>query len=51
MILSAVALGVAGSVSVALMTAVNFALASDFRWMLFGVSGLWLAAVSAAVLA
>ena len=46
-----VALGVAGSVSVGLMTGVNFALKSDFRWMLFGVSGIWLAGTLAATLA
>jgi hypothetical protein len=36
-----------GALTVALMSAVNFALGSDFRWLLLGPPAVWLAAVYA----
>lgn len=44
-----VALAVAGASGVGLMSAVNFALHSDFRWLLLAPALLWLAAVAALV--
>jgi hypothetical protein len=44
-----VALALAGATSIGLMAVVNFAIRSDFRWALFAASGLWVAAIAAAV--
>ena len=44
-----VALALAGGASIGLMTAVNFAIRSDFRWMLLGTAVLWTAAVALAL--
>ena len=43
-------LAAAGGGSVALMTAVNFSIRSQFRWLLLVVVGLWLAGLIAALL-
>lgn len=37
---------VAGSVSIGWMSAVNFIIASDYKWPLFGVAVLWAASLS-----
>jgi hypothetical protein len=39
----------AGLVSIGLMSAINFALDSDFKWFLAAVAGLWLIALSTRV--
>lgn len=44
-----IALAFAGAASTGLMTAVNFTLRSDFRWVLLAVSGLSAAATAAAI--
>ena len=44
-----VALAIAGATSIGLMAVVNFAIRSDFRWALLGATGLWVAAIAAAV--
>jgi len=44
-----IVLGIAGATSIGLMTVVNFAIRSDFRWALLAASGLWVAAIAAAV--
>ena len=41
-----VALALAGAASIGVMAAVNFAIRSDFRWMLLGVAVLWAAAIA-----
>ncbi len=38
-------LGISGAFTVVLMSAINFALASDFRWVLLIPALLWLAAL------
>ena len=42
-------LALAGFTSIGLMTAVNFAINSNFRWALLAACGLWIAATVAAV--
>jgi len=42
-----VVFGLAGVFSVALMSGVNFAIGSDFRWLLVAPAALWLAALLA----
>jgi hypothetical protein len=42
---TAVALGVTGALTLGLMSAVNFALHSDFRWLLLGPPVLWALAI------
>jgi len=44
-----IVLGIAGATSIGLMTVVNFAIRSDFRWALLAASGLWVVAIAAAV--
>ena len=44
-----VVLTLAGATSIGLMAVVNFAIRSDFRWVLLGASGLWVVAAAAAV--
>ena len=41
---------VSGATSIGAMTATNFVLGSDFRWMLLGVALFWIAALSLYVL-
>jgi hypothetical protein len=38
---AAIAAGVAGALSIGLMTAVNFVIESDFKWVLSGIAALW----------
>jgi hypothetical protein len=42
-------LAVTGATSMGLMTAVNFAIRSAFRWLLLAAFGLWVAATAAAL--
>ena len=44
-----VLLGIAGALSVGLMSAVNFALGSDFRWLLILPAGIWALGLALAV--
>ena len=44
-----VALALAGAASIGLMAAVNFAIRSDFRWLLLGAAALWAAATAVAL--
>ena len=44
-----VVLALAGVTSIGLMAVVNFAFRSDFRWVLLGATGLWVAASAAAI--
>lgn len=39
----------AGVTSIGLMTVVNFAIRSDFRWVLLAACGLWVAAIGASI--
>ena len=43
-----IVLAIAGATSIGLMTVVNFAIRSDFRWVLLAAGGLWVAAIGAA---
>ena len=43
-----IVLAITGATSIGLMTVVNFAIRSDFRWALLAASGLWVAAIGAA---
>lgn len=44
-----VVLALAGATSIGLMAVVNFMIRSDFRWALLGATGLWVAALAAAI--
>jgi hypothetical protein len=44
-----VVLELAGATSIGLMTVVNFAIRSDFRWVLLAACGLWVAAIGASI--
>ena len=39
---AAIGVSIGGAVSIGLMAAVNFAIASDFKWVILGVALLWL---------
>lgn len=43
-----VVLAIAGATSIGVMTVMNFAIRSDFRWVLLAACGLWVAAIGAA---
>lgn len=44
-----VVLAFAGATSIGVMTVVNFAIRSDFRWVLLAACGLWAVAIGAAI--
>ena len=44
-----IALALVGAAFIGLMAVVNFAIRSDFRWMLLGAAALWAAAIAIAL--
>lgn len=48
-VLAGVGAGIAGGLSIGWMTAVNFMIHSDFKWVLFGVALVWAASIASLI--